>query len=119
MIATAIAWEACCIAPSLGGKLIVCFTRSGRTARLVAQVRPTLPVVVLSNSETVLRHCTLVRGVHPIQIKDDWNSDSMVKQAKSAATEPGFAHAEDRVVIFAGNSHGSAAETDRIQVEVL
>lgn len=28
-------------------------------------------------------------------------------------------HTEDRVVVLAGNSHGCAAETHRIQVEVF
>ena len=44
---------------------IACYTRTGRTARMIAALRPRVPVLAFSPSPTVLRRLALVHGVEP------------------------------------------------------
>jgi pyruvate kinase len=44
---------------------IACFTRTGRTARLLAGQRPAVPIFAFSPDVRVRRRLALVRGVHP------------------------------------------------------
>jgi pyruvate kinase len=52
------------LAENVGARAIVTPTHSGRTARLVATLRPTCPVLALSSSPSVRRRLSLVRAVH-------------------------------------------------------
>ncbi len=51
------------LAESVGARAIVTPTHSGRTARLVASLRPSCPVVAFSRLAETRRHLALVRGV--------------------------------------------------------
>ncbi|HTT45187.1 MAG TPA: pyruvate kinase [Thermoplasmata archaeon] len=51
------------LAENVHARAIVTPTHSGRTARLIAALRPTCPVLALSSSESVRRHLALVRAV--------------------------------------------------------
>ena len=44
---------------------IACYTRTGRTARIIAALRPRVPVLAFSPSPLVLRRLALVHGVEP------------------------------------------------------
>jgi pyruvate kinase len=62
-----VAAAAVALAESVGARAIVTPTHSGRTARLVAGLRPACPVIALSRLAETRRHLALVRGVqaHP------------------------------------------------------
>ena len=64
------------LAEDVRARAIVTPTHSGRTARLIAALRPTCPVLALSNSQPVRRHLSLVRGVRsfPAAAHDDLQS---------------------------------------------
>jgi pyruvate kinase len=61
--AEAIAHAACTIAERVNASAIVVPTSTGFTARRVARYRPRIPILVLTNSETVRRSLALVWGV--------------------------------------------------------
>lgn len=65
-----VAAAAVALAESVGARAIVTPTHSGRTARLVAGLRPSCPVVALSRLSQTRRHLALVRGVqaHPAPV---------------------------------------------------
>ena len=52
------------LAEGVGARALVTPTHSGRTARLVAALRPSCPVIALSSDASVRRRLALVRGVH-------------------------------------------------------
>jgi pyruvate kinase len=54
------------LAESVGARVIVTPTHSGRTAGLVAALRPSCPIVALSSSGGVRRQLSLVRGVRAL-----------------------------------------------------
>jgi len=44
---------------------IACYTRTGRTARVIASLRPPVPVLAYSPDASVVQRLALVHGVHP------------------------------------------------------
>ena len=64
--AGALAEAAATIASTEGGvAAIACYTRTGRTARVIASLRPPVPVLAFSPDPAVVRRLALVHGVHP------------------------------------------------------
>ena len=49
--------------PGVAG--IACYTRTGRTARMLAALRPHVPIFAFSPDDSVVSRLALVRGVHP------------------------------------------------------
>ena len=61
---------ACDLAEALGAKAILVPTFSGRTASVVARLRPRRPVIGLSHHDYALRHMALEWGVTPIRMPE-------------------------------------------------
>ena len=57
------------LAVSAKATKIVCVTRSGYSARLVARYRPNLPILAVTNSQAVVLQMKLVWGVLPVLMK--------------------------------------------------
>jgi pyruvate kinase len=52
-------------ATEAGVTAIACYTRTGRTARAIASLRPPVPILAFSPDAAVIRRLALVHGVHP------------------------------------------------------
>ena len=64
--ASALAYAAAAVAATEHDVVaIACYTRTGRTARMIAALRPRVPVLAFSPSPAVLRRLALVHGVEP------------------------------------------------------
>ena len=64
--AAALAMAAATIASSDGNvAAIACYTRTGRTARDIASLRPPVPILAFSPDPTVVQRLALIHGVHP------------------------------------------------------
>ena len=67
-------------------EVIACYTRSGRTARLIAAARPAARIVAFSPDAAVRRGLALVYGVEPRPIADVAHTDVARALAASVAT---------------------------------
>jgi pyruvate kinase len=114
----AIAHAACHLALETGAKAIICCTRSGLTARLVAKYRPGCPIAVCSPSEKTLRRSVLVWGAEPVRTAPAADTDSMITAAKEAVAAAAIARPGDRIVIVAGIAAQGGA-TNTIKADVL
>ena len=63
--ADALAHAAATIAAAGDVAAIACYTRTGRTARIIAMLRPPVPIIAFSPDPAVVRKLALVHGVHP------------------------------------------------------
>ena len=61
----AIAHAACNIAREIGARVLVAFTESGGTPRLISKARPGVPIVAFASDEAHLRQLALYWGVMP------------------------------------------------------
>jgi len=118
-ITEAISCAAVEIASEVGARAIVTATMSGRTARMVARHRPSVPVVAVTPSRTALYRLTLVWGVVPVQVAEFRTTDDMVKVMVRAAREKGLVAWGDPVVLTAGIPFGSGGETNMLKVHVV
>lgn len=115
----AIAHAACHTSIEIGAKAIICCTRTGQTARLVAKYRPPAPIAVISPYEATLRRAALFWGTFPIPIEFAPDTDTMIASAKQAVLKSGLAQIGDRVVIIAGIPADVPGSTNMIKADIL
>jgi pyruvate kinase len=117
--AEAVAAAACSLAERVGASLIVTFTRSGSTARLVSKYRPPCPILAPTSLETTFRRLGLLWGVVPFRVGRMGSEAGMVAQAVRAARATGLARRGGKIVVTAGVPSGVAGLTNLIRVEEL
>jgi pyruvate kinase len=117
-VSRSIARVACTVAAELGCRLIVAFTKSGATARLVAAFRPGVPVAAMTSSDVVFRHLALYWGVVPVLSSGGLASDEMIAQAQKVLKSKGLAREGDRVVMLAGQQRTPGA-TNMLRVHTI
>ncbi len=115
----AIAHAACHTAIEIGAKAIICCTRTGQTARLVAKYRPLAPIAVVSPYETTLRRAGLFWGAFPVLTEFAPDTDTMIAGAKQAVLKSGLVGAGEQVVIIAGIPADVPGTTNMIKADTL
>ena len=115
--ADAIAYAAVRTAHTVGARLIVCATESGRTAILISRYRPGTPILALTPSEAVQRRLALYYGVIPVLARQFASVDDILQTATVASRASGLAGLRDKIVITAGSHAGVAGSTNLIKVQ--
>jgi len=107
------------IAEELGAKAIATLTHSGRTARLIAQYRPSIPVFAAATSEQVQRQLALVWGVVPMLTEHHPTTDDRIRAAATLSVKSGLAHSGDLIVIAAGIGTPQNRRTNLLTVHTV
>jgi pyruvate kinase len=115
----AIAAATVAAAQQLGAPLVIVFTKSGFTGRIVASHRPPVPVLALTDSPMVARQLALVWGVVPALVPAQENYATMAEVALRIAAERQLAAPGDRVVVTAGHPVNTPGTTNLMKVEVV
>ncbi len=113
----AVAAAACAAARMLHAPLIVTFTKSGFSARVVAAGRPPMPVLGVTDDERTWRQLALVWGVVPLLVGGAPRYDAMLDAARDHILESGLAAKGDRVVVTAGVPFDVPGTTNLVKVE--
>ncbi len=103
----------------LNAPLIVTFTRSGFTARVVSSFRPPVPILAISDAPRTYNQLALVWGVIPVLCEPEPSFEAMLACARRSAVERGLAKAGDRVVVTAGLPMNVPGTTNFLRVEVV
>jgi pyruvate kinase len=117
-IGQAMSNAACDLAETLGARAIVVPTYTGRTASVVARLRPRRPILGLSHHQYALQHMALEWGVTPIGIPETQNVEDLWSMSLDAARESGLVSEGDRLVITAGTAVNIPGSTNMIKVDV-
>jgi pyruvate kinase len=117
-IGEAMSNAACDLAEALGARAIVVPTYTGRTASVVARLRPRRPILALSHHQYALQHMALEWGVTPWGIKESESVEDLWEVSLNAIRESGLVVEGDRVVITAGTAVNIPGSTNVIKVEV-
>ena len=116
-VSDAVAEAAAEAAAYLGATTVVCFTRSGRTARLVARHRPPAPILALTPRIEVARALALVWGVTPRVVAEQPDDhEEVVHLAEREARSEGLAAAGDLVVVTHGAPVASQSLTNLMRI---
>jgi pyruvate kinase len=106
------------VAEELGCKLILAFTESGLTAKLVAGHRPRVPVVAVTHDEKVYRQLALWWGVVPTLVASTENTDELLAAGEETLKARGLVRAGDTILMLSGHSIAAAA-TNMMRVHTV
>jgi pyruvate kinase len=92
---------------------IACLTHTGRTARMMARLRPGVPVLALTDDPPVVRHMSLVWGVKAIPVERIETTDRIFAIVRDKLKQEGF---RGNVVLTAGIPTKSRTRTNSVHV---
>jgi pyruvate kinase len=97
-------------AEELHAGAIVIITLSGFTAQMVAQRRPTVPLIAVVPEARISNRLMLVWGILPVVVPWGENSDALLDGMWKALLEHGHLRAEDTFVIVSGSTRLRGAD---------
>lgn len=118
-VASAVSQAAAEIAVNLDVGVIVAFTESGNTARLLSKYRPEAKIVAFTPSEATLRRMALFWGVSPHGFERRASTDEEMAAAAASLEKEALAADGDRVVMVAGVPPNVRASTNLVKVHVV
>jgi pyruvate kinase len=107
--ADALADAACRAAEDIRAKVLVAFTHSGFTARLLSKFRPKVPIIAFTPDRAVMSLMSLYWGVVPKYMRPLDSADLLFREIEKALKRERIVRRHDRIVIIAGSplpSHG-------------
>ncbi len=114
-----IAAAACEAAAVAGAVAICCFTLRGETARLLAQFRPSVPIVAFSPDQSIRRRLALYWGVVSKVMEPVKHADFMTEMVSDRLLADGVASPGDRVVLVHGSPLGVPGQTNSIRLHEI
>jgi pyruvate kinase len=118
MVARSLARVASTVAEELDCRLIVAFTESGSTARLVSSYRPRAPIAAVTYNLDTYRRLALWWGVVPVRSEFAANTDEMIVKGEELLKRKGMVRSGETVLMLAGQSHTTGA-TNMLRVHVI
>jgi pyruvate kinase len=115
----AIAAATVAAARMLDTPLVIVFTKSGFTARIVASHRPDVPILALTDEPKTFNQLALVWGVIPEIVVAADTYDAMFACGAEAAIRRGLARHGDSVLVTAGVPFDVPGTTNLLKVEVV
>jgi pyruvate kinase len=103
----------------LRAPVIVTFTSSGSTARVVSSFRPPVPILAITDMARTYNQLALVWGTIPVLCSSESTFEEMMNYARSEVVRRGLAEPGDRMVVTAGYPIHVPGTTNLLQVEVV
>ena len=118
MVARSLARVASTVAEELDCRLIVAFTESGATARLLSSYRPRAPIAAVTYNEQAYRQLALWWGVVPVLSTFATTTDEMIVRGEALLKQKGLVATGDTILMLAGQSHTTGA-TNMLRVHTI
>jgi len=115
-ISEAIAEAICHAAEELSMRLIVVFTETGFSARLVSKYRPRVPIVAFTPNPETRRRLSLLWGVLPRRIAEVRQEDELATAAARRLREERLVKKGDVVGVIAGTPIGTRGTTNMMRL---
>lgn len=101
----------------LGAPIVIVFTKSGFSARIVSAHRPAVPILALTDEPTTYSQLALVWGVIPQLVPHCETYEAMIARAREVVLSRGLAKEGDRVLVTAGVPFDVPGTTNVLRVE--
>jgi len=118
-VAETVAELVCHASRELHMKLIVVFTHSGFTARLISRYRPRVPIIALTPETETLRRMALIWGVLPLESRDQHRIDTLAEMTEKKLLKERLARKGDVIGIIAGTPMGVRGTTNFMKFHVI
>lgn len=102
---------------SLGAKVIFAFTSSGRTAWLLSRLRPSMPIIAMTNNEKSYHQMAFNWGVIPVLNKEATTMRDSLNAISQFALSTKQVVNGDLVIVTAGTPFGISGTTNTMLVE--
>ncbi|HSK27060.1 MAG TPA: pyruvate kinase [Jiangellales bacterium] len=100
----------------LGARYLVAFTQSGDSARRLARLRSSIPLLAFTPVPSTRSQLALTWGVETFLVPEVSHTDDMVEQVEHVLLESGRCEPGDLVVIVAGSPPGIPGSTNAMRV---
>ncbi|MBD3291279.1 MAG: pyruvate kinase [Armatimonadia bacterium] len=117
--ADSVARAAADTADILNAEVIVAFTQSGSTARLVSKCRPRMPIIAATPLPETARRCSLYWAVQPLLIEPVNDTDEMITNVDVQLRGLEICKEGDVIIITAGTPIGRRGTTNTMKVHVI
>ena len=117
-VAYSIARAAKMISVEINADAILAFTKTGNTAKMLAAVRPNIPIIATVTSDRLARKLNLYRGVEPLVIEGG-NEEISPVDALSYVEKKTFLKRGDRVIITSGAPYFLFGGTNEVRVATV
>lgn len=117
--ADALADAACKAAEDIRAKVLVAYTGSGFTARLLSKFRPTVPIVAFTPDRAVIARLPFYWGVTPKHIRPFDNIDQMLRNIEKTLLEEKIVKKNDRIVIITCSPLPTRAKTNFMKLHEI
>lgn len=113
----ALAQAACDAAHYLNAKAIVVVTRSGKTARILSNYRPSCPIIGAVVSQKGYRQLNLAWGVSPVLASEQESPEQLAAYATQRALEVGAVSQGDLVIVVSGTSLEEGEQCNMLRIQ--
>lgn len=103
---------------SLGAKAIFAFTYSGQTARLIARLRPSMPIIAMTPNPKSYHQLIFNWGVIPL-LRESSSLAEALDVISNYSLKENLISNGDLVVVTAGSPFGISGTTNMMQVESI
>lgn len=118
-ITNAISRATCSTALALEANAIITASASGLTPRAIAKFKPKVPIIVVTESQRVMRKLSLDWDVYPVLSPAIKSTDNMFDVCSKTAKDAGYVKTGETVIITAGIPIGKAGSTNLLKVQVI
>ena len=116
VVPNALSKAAVMAAADVGAQIIVAYTASDQTARLLSDYRPDARIIALTPREDTFNRLSAYWGVEPFKVPPCRTTDAMLEQANRLLVERALARPGDVVVICSGVPIGQIGSTNMVKL---
>lgn len=113
-----IGYGACALATSLGAKAILVTTNSGNSAESISRFRPACDIVALTPNFEAFNRLGIFWGVTPVLDEVCYDTDKLLKSARTRALESKLVKVGDLVIQTAGIMTGISGSNTLVVAEI-
>lgn len=110
--AEATADAACRAAEDMRAKVLVAFTQSGFTARLLSKIRPKVPIIAFTPDEEIRNRVCLYWGITPKIMKLPATTDEMISEVERLLVKEQIVKRGDGIVITSSSPLSTQGKTN-------
>lgn len=119
IFAEATAGAACRAAEDINAKVLVAFTQSGFTARLLSKFRPKVPIIACTPDEKIRNRVCLYWGVNPKIMKLPATTDGMVSEVERLLVKERIVKKGDSIVITSSSPLSTQGKTNFMKLHKI
>lgn len=118
-ITQAVTVAAVTTAYNLDANAILVLTKSGRTAQSISRLRPSIPIVTITPSQSAYQKLAMNWGVIPLLLDMKADFEELIGGAKAKAKEAGIVKDGDLIVVVAGVPVGLSGFTNSLRIDTV